>query len=405
MDMMVPASPAQPFPGLRVAIVHEWLTQYAGSERVLEQMLALFPEADLFAVVDFLPAHERGFLDGRPVRTTFLQKLPFGRRVFRLLLGLMPFAVEQFDLCPYDLVLSSSHAVAKGVLTGPDQTHVSYVHSPIRYAWDMQHQYLRQTGLDRGLRGLLARLTLARLRAWDVRTANGVDHFVANSNHIARRIRKTYRRDAAVVPPPVDTARFVPAMRRTDTFLTASRLVPYKRVDLVVRAFRDMPDRPLIVVGDGSERDAVRRAAAGAPNIRFLGTVPQGELVRLMGEARAFVSAAEEDFGIAMAEVQSCGTPLIAFERGGIRDILGGGDGEAPTGVLFARQTPDAIRDAVRRFDRVAGRFTAENCRRNALRFGEEAFRARLLDEIGTALAARPDRSRARRFAALAGER
>ena len=400
MDMMVAASPPQPFPDLRVAIVHEWLTQYAGSERVLEQMLALFPDADLFAVVDFLPTSERGFLGGRPVRTTFLQKLPFGRRVFRLLLGLMPLAIEQLDLSAYDLVLSSSHAVAKGVLTGPDQTHVSYVHSPIRYAWDMQHQYLRQTGLDRGVRGLLARLTLARLRAWDARTANGVDHFIANSHYIARRIRKTYRREASVVPPPVDTARFRPGPHRTDTFLTASRLVPYKRVDLVVQAFREMPDRTLIVVGDGPERDVVHRAAGGAPNIRFRGTVPQAELVRLMGEARAFVSAAEEDFGIAMVEVQSCGTPLIAFERGGIRDIMGRGDA-APTGILFAQQTADAIRDAVRRFDRIAGRFTAENCRANALRFGEEAFRTRLLQEVCTAVEARRQTGRTPRVAAF----
>ncbi|NJM28629.1 MAG: glycosyltransferase family 4 protein, partial [Pseudanabaena sp. RU_4_16] len=178
---------------LRVAVVHEWLVDYSGSERVLEQILLLFPQADLFALVDFLPPQLRGFIQNKPVRTSFIQKLPLARTKYRQYLPLMPIAVEQFDLSSYDLIISSSHAVAKGVLTGPDQLHISYVHSPIRYAWDLQHQYLKESGLDRGLKSWLARWFLHQIRIWDARTANGVDAFTANSEFIARRIHKVYR--------------------------------------------------------------------------------------------------------------------------------------------------------------------------------------------------------------------
>ena len=246
---------------LKIAIVHDWLKTYAGAERVLEQMLKCFPSADLFAPIDFLKGRERDFLDGRPVHTSFAQRLPLIRRAHRLYLPAMAFAVEQFDLSGYDLVISSSHSVAKGVLTGPDQFHVSYVHSPMRYAWDLQHQYLRETGLDRGLRGLAARWMLHKMRLWDCRTANGVDLYLANSAYIARRIKKVYGRESTVVYPPVDADFFQPCEAKEDFYLTASRLVPYKKVDAVVAAFGLMPDRRLVVIGDGPERRRIRRAA------------------------------------------------------------------------------------------------------------------------------------------------
>jgi len=372
---------------MKVAIVHEWLQVVAGGERVLEQLLACYPQADLYATVDFMPEAERGFLGGRTVRTSFIQNLPFARTKFRAYLGLMPLAVEQYDLSGYDLVISSSHAVAKGVLTGPDTLHLSYVHSPMRYAWDLQHQYLRQTGLDRGLKGWYARWQLGKLRIWDARTANGVDVFVANSSYVARRIRKCYRRESVVVPPPVDVSGLSPGDAPGEAYFLASRMVPYKRMDLVTAAFARMPGRRLIVAGDGPERARVEAAAAGAANISFVGAVDDAGMIRQMQRARAFVFAAEEDFGIMMVEAQACGVPVIAFGRGGAHDILAQAD--PPTGVFFDAQTPEAIVAAVERFEAVETEFDPAACRANALRFSREAFRARITGLVDEAMAAR----------------
>jgi len=374
---------------MRVAIVHEWLDTYAGSERVLEQLLLAWPEADLFAVCDFLPEAERGFLGGRRPRTSFIQRLPFARSRFRAYLPLMPMAIEQFDLAGYDLVLSSSHAVAKGVLTGPGQLHISYIHSPMRYAWDLQHQYLRESGNDRGLRGAVARWMLHRLRIWDRASAAGVDVLVANSSYIAERIRKVWRRESVVVHPPVAVHRFTLRREKQDYYLVASRMVPYKRVELVTAAFRRMPRRKLVVIGDGPSMKAVREAAGGAPNITFLGRVSEAELIDRMQGARASLHAAEEDFGIAIVEAQACGTPMIAYGRGGALDILRAPPAEDPTGVFFEQQTPESIIAAVERFEALEGAITPEACRANAMRFGEAVFRDAMRSLVARELAPR----------------
>jgi glycosyltransferase involved in cell wall biosynthesis len=358
---------------MKTAIVHDWLVTYAGAERVLEQMLAVYPEADLYSLIDFVPEAERGFLRGRAVRTSFLQRLPGMRRNYRRFLPLMPLAIEQFDLAEYDLVVSSSYAVAKGVLTGPDQLHLCMCYSPMRYAWDLQHQYLREAGLDRGAKGLLARWMLHRMRLWDYRTANGVDGFIAISRFIERRIRKVYRRDSVVIYPPVDVETFTPEGPREDFYVTASRLVPYKRVDLIVEAFAAMPGRRLIVIGDGPESARVR--SKGGPNVRFLGQQPFEILRDHLRRARAFVFAAEEDFGIAPLEAQACGTPVIAFGKGGVRETIVTSDDSAPTGVFFNEQAVPSLIAAVDRFEREAHRMTVEACRANALRFTAERFR------------------------------
>lgn len=371
---------------LRVAIVHEWLEQYAGSERVLEQLLRLYPQAKLFALVDFVPEEARGFLGGHKVHTSFIQRLPCARRWFRQYLQLMPIAVEQFDLSGYDLVISSSHAVAKGVITGPDTVHVSYVHSPMRYAWDLQAQYLSQGGLDRGIKGLYARWLLHRLRIWDVRTAPGVDVFVANSHYIARRIQKVYGRDAEVVWPPVDTDCFSPALGTRDYYLVASRFVPYKRVDLLVEAFALLPELQLVVVGDGPERARVLHAAGSRTNVEVRFPVTQDTLVAMMQGARAMLFAAEEDFGITTVEAQACGTPVIAFGRGGALDIVVERDGGV-TGVLFAEQTAPSVADAVRRFEGLRGGIEPQTCRRNALRFSRANFDKRIKEIVTAAMA------------------
>jgi glycosyltransferase involved in cell wall biosynthesis len=358
---------------VKVAFVHDWLVTYAGAERVLEQMLSLYPEADLYTMVDFLPPGQRSFLGGRQPQASFIQRLPGARRHYRSYLPLMPLAVEQFDLSAYDLVISSSYAVAKGVLTGPDQLHLSMCYSPMRYAWDLQHQYLREARMDRGVRGGLARWMLHGLRQWDYRTSNGVDEFIAISQFIARRIWKVYRRESTVIYPPVDVEGFTPEGRREDFYVTASRMVPYKRIDLLVRSFAAMPARQLVVIGDGPEDGRIR--AHAAPNVRFLGEQPFAVLRDHLRRARAFVFAAEEDFGIAPLEAQACGTPVIAFGGGGAVETIRGLDGPDPTGVFFEQQTETAVGAAVERFEREGMSITAAACRNNALRFAPERFR------------------------------
>ncbi|MEX0679577.1 MAG: glycosyltransferase family 4 protein, partial [Pirellulales bacterium] len=358
---------------LRVAIVHDWLVTYAGSERVLEQLIALFPQADVFSLIDFLPAGERRFLAGKRVTTSFLQRLPYARRKYAAYLPLMPLAVEQFDLSPYDLVISSSHCVAKGVLTGPDQLHISYVHTPMRYAWDAQHEHLAGAGLDRGLRGWWARWMLHKLRMWDVRSANGVDSFVANSHFIARRIEKAYRRTARVIYPPVDTDAFSPNENREDFFVTASRLTPYKKVGVLVEAFRRMPSKQLVVIGEGPELKSLRARAPA--NVKLAGYQSFEALRSYLERAAAFLYAAREDFGIVVAEAQAAGCPVIAFGRGGAAEIVRGAQAERPTGVLFEEQTPESVVAAVAEFEHGRNRITPAECRAGALRFGVDRFR------------------------------
>jgi glycosyltransferase involved in cell wall biosynthesis len=370
--------------GPRVAVIHDWLTVYAGAEKVLEQILAIWPDADLFTTVDFLEDKQRGFILGKRAKTTFVQHLPFAKRRYRAYLPLMPLAIEQLDMSPYDIVLSSSYAVAKGVITGPDQLHVSYVHSPIRYAWDLQHQYLREAGLVRGVKAAVARVVLHYIRMWDQRTANGVDVFLANSRFIARRIEKVYRRSSAVIYPPVDVGRFSLEEVKDKFYLTASRMVPYKRIALIVEAFAAMPDRELVVVGEGPEYERVK--ALATPNIRILGYQDTPTLIALMQKARAFVFAAEEDFGITPVEAQACGTPVIAFGKGGsLETVRGRPDDAEATGVFFYEQTVPAIRDAVELFERRPQGFSPKVCRDNALHFGPDRFRTELADQVARA--------------------
>jgi|GEM_PF-21148 len=369
----------------RVAIVHDWLVTYAGAERVLEQIIDCFPDADLFSVVDFVEDKDRKFLRGKRATTSFIQRLPKARTKYRAYLPLMPLAIEQLDVSDYDVVISSSHAVAKGVLTGPDQFHISYVHSPIRYAWDLQHQYLQESHLTHGPKSMLARLILHYIRNWDVRTANSVDQFVANSSFIARRIHKVYQRDAEVVYPPVDVDAFELETHKEDFYLTASRLVPYKKIDLIVEAFSRMPGKRLVVIGDGPDMQKVR--AKAGPNVEVMGYQPFSALHDRMRRAKAFVFAAEEDFGISVVEAQACGTPVIAYGKGGALETVRD-SGSQPTGLFFDEQLAESIIEAVESFERDPGRFRAEDCRANAERFSAAHFREQFFARVARAVPA-----------------
>jgi glycosyltransferase involved in cell wall biosynthesis len=368
---------------MRVAIVHDWLVAPGGAEKVLEQIIECFPDADLFSLVDFL--EDRRPLHGKSVTTSFIQRLPFARRRYDAYLPLMPLAVQQFDLAGYDLIITSSHTVAKGVLVGPDQTHISYVHSPMRQAWDQQHQYLREAGLTRGPKSWLMRALLHYLRGWDSHSANGVDRLIANSQFVARRMMKTYRREAAVIPPPVNVDEFELCTHKEEFYLTASRMVPYKRIDLIVETFSATPHRKLIVIGDGPEMAAIR--AKAGPNVTILGYQPVGVLKNYLQRARAFVFAAEEDFGIVALEAQACGTPVIAFGKGGsLETVVPVGDAH-PTGVYFGRQTVASMLDAIDRFERQHEQITPAACRANAERFSAAVFRRAFMAEVTRTIA------------------
>ncbi|ASV99632.1 glycosyltransferase family 4 protein [Paraburkholderia aromaticivorans] len=369
---------------MKVAIVHDWLVAPGGAEKVLEQIIECFPDADIFSLVDFL--EDRRPLGGKPVTTSFIQRLPFARHHYRAYLPLMPLAVEQFDLSGYDLIITSSYAVAKGVLVGPDQTHVSYVHSPMRYAWDLQHQYLREANLTHGPKSWAARALLHYLRGWDSHSANSVDRLIANSHFVARRVMKTYRRDAAVISPPVDVQEFELCTRKEDFYLTASRMVPYKRIDLIVETFNATPHRKLIVIGDGPEMTAIRAKARS--NVTILGYQPFEVLKDHLQRARAFVFAAEEDFGIVPLEAQACGTPVIAFGKGGALETVVPIGEAHPTGVYFARQTVVSMLDAIDRFERQRDQITPAACRANAERFSAAVFRRAFMAEVTRTIAA-----------------
>ncbi|WP_218585473.1 glycosyltransferase family 4 protein [Pseudomonas sp. R5(2019)] len=353
---------------MKVAIIHDWLVTIAGAEKVLAAILEIYPAADLYSIVDFLSEDQRRQIGGKVATTSFIQKLPKAKSMYRNYLPLMPLAVEQFDLSTYDLVISSSHAVAKGVITGPDQLHICYCHSPIRYAWDLQAQYLKESRLDRGLKSWIARILLQKIRNWDFRTSNGVDHFISNSDYIARRIWKVYRRNATTIHPNVSVNDFSLTNTKDEFYLTASRMVPYKKMDLIVQAFSLMPDKKLIVIGDGPQMDVVRQSAT--QNITIMGYQPFSVLRDHMQRAKAFVFAAEEDFGIIPVEAQACGTPVIAFAKGGALETVI----EGKTGIFFEEQTKESIQEAVIRFEQ---NFTLNTVliRNHAENFSSSIFR------------------------------
>lgn len=365
---------------MKIAVVHEWLVTHAGSERVVEQILALYPHAELFSLVEFLTDAQRQFIRHKPVTTSFLQKLPFARQHFRQYLPLMPLAIEQFDLSAYDLVISSNHAVAKGVITRADQLHISYVHTPMRYAWEMQQQYLKGSQLDRGIKGSLTQLILHYLRLWDLAAADRVDAFVANSRYVARRVWKTYRRPAEVIYPPVAIDRFQPRTQRDDFYLLMSRFVPYKRVDLVIAAFNRL-GLPLVVIGDGGDRAKLQQMARA--NVQFLPPQSEAAIADYLSRCKAFVFAAEEDFGITLVEAQAAGAPVIAYGKGGAAEIIQSGK----TGLLFAQQTPESLVEAVQQFEAGAFTFEPDLLRQNAERFSIDRFQrqfSRLIEQKWT---------------------
>jgi glycosyltransferase involved in cell wall biosynthesis len=361
---------------LKVALVHEWLTIIGGSENVFKEIASLYPEADIFTLVAQPDTIQKLGLLNHKVTTSFIQSLPFAKTKYRSYLPLFPFAVESFDLSQYDLVISSSHAVAKNVLTNSNQIHICYCHSPMRYAWDLYHQYLSEAGLQKGLKGIFAKLILHRLRTWDFISTNRVDHFIANSKYIAKRIKKVYGRDSEVIYPNVAVEDFDLVTEKEEYYFTCSRFVPYKKINLIVQAFAQMPDKKLYVIGDGPDFEKTLKVAK--PNTILLGYKSFDELKKYMSRAKAFVFAAEEDFGILPVEAQACGTPVIAFRKGGALETVIEND----TGIFFNEQSVSSIIEAVNNFENRQHLFDSKIIAQHAQQFSTIRFKKEILNFI-----------------------
>ena len=354
---------------IKIAIVHDWIASYTGAEKCLESFLNIWPDADLFLLVNLFEKDDnfKVFNERKP-KTSFLQKSRLIRNNYRKFLFLFPYAIESFDLSKYDLIISSSWAVAKGVITNSRQLHICYCHTPIRYAWDLSIQYLNETGLSKGLMGMITKSILHYIRLWDVSSSNRVDYFIANSKNISGRINKTYRRESEVIYPPVDTRYFNCNVQKEDYYITVSRFVPYKKIDLIIDAFAEMPDRKLVVIGDGPDEKKLKSRLS--KNITFLNFQPREKLRSYLQKAKAFIYAAEEDFGIIIIEALSSGTPVIAFNRGGAAETIEHGR----TGILFDNQEKESIIKAVNQLESGKFIFNPEELSKEAQKYSKEIF-------------------------------
>ncbi|MEI6242483.1 MAG: glycosyltransferase family 4 protein [Chlamydiota bacterium] len=350
---------------MKSALVHDWLVSIGGGEKVLQALSESFP-SPIYTLVQNKKGIAGSFFENQEIITSFIQKLPFASTKYRNYLPFFPLAIEQFDLSSYDLILSSSHAVAKGILTHAEQLHICYCHTPMRYAWDLYHHYLQEMNLHKGIKGKIAKTVLHYLRQWDQNSASRVDAFIANSHYIAKRIKKTYGKEATVIYPPVDTLSFSLETKKEPFYLTASRMVPYKKIDLIVEAFASMPDKKLVVIGDGPEFSKIKSKAK--KNIELLGYQPDAVLKQYLQKAKAFVFAAREDFGILPVEAQCSGTPVIAYGKGGVLETV------IPhqTGLFFHEQTQESLYQAIQEFEKTE--LDPLVIRKNALRFSKERF-------------------------------
>jgi glycosyltransferase involved in cell wall biosynthesis len=351
---------------MKSAILHDWLTSsVGGAEKCTAAIHALFP-SPIYTLIKDTEALKGSYFEGKEIFPSWIQKLPWARKKFRHYLPLFPLAIEDFDLSEYDCLLSSSHCVAKGVITHPHQLHICYCHTPVRYAWDLMHFYLEQSSLNKGLKGFFVKKSLHSLRNWDVHSSSRVDLYIANSKYVARRIEKYYGKPSTVIYPPVDLSYFELCEQKEDFYLTASRLVPYKKIDLIVEAFRNRPSRKLIVIGEGPEMRALQLQAP--PNVEFLGYQPNSVLRSYLQKARAFLFAAIEDFGILPVEAMGCGTPVIAFQKGGLEETVK----EGLSGLFFEEQTPASLQEAIDRFEKSA--FHPRRIKAHAEQFSKERF-------------------------------
>lgn len=349
---------------MKTALVHDWLITLGGAEKVLESMWELFP-SPIYTLFHDKKNMEKGFFTKKQITSSFLQKIPGSLSFYRHLLPLFPKAIESFDLSAYEVILSSSHSVAKAVLKKPDQLHICYCHTPMRYVWDLQDVYLNSFGF---LLKNIARPFFNRLRHWDQKTAHSVDLFIANSSYVAERIAKSYQRKASVIYPPVSVENFYLSQKKEDYYITHGRLVPYKRIDFLVKAFAKMPEKKLVIIGTGPEEKKIRSIAT--KNVEFLGYVEREKLSKLLSQAKAYVFAAEEDFGISVVEAQASGLPVIALGKGGaLETVLDG-----KTGLFFKEPLESLFIEAIKSFEKTEAIFDPIFIRSHASFFHKARF-------------------------------
>lgn len=353
---------------MKTALVQDWLVVDGGAEKVFKAIYEIYPSPIYTLVAD---KENFPWVENKQVKESFIAKLPFAKKRYRIYLPFFPLAIEQLNLFDYDLIISSSYSVAKGILKHSEQLHICYMHSPVRYAWDLYFQYLKEANLERGLKGILAKYILHKIRIWDIISSNRVDFFVANSKFIAKRIKNVYRREAEVIYPPVDIDRFKLTEKKENYYITASRMVPYKKIDLIVKAFKKLPDKKLIVIGDGPDYPKIKKIAAGAKNIELLGYVEDKFLIEYISKAKAFVFAALEDFGIVPVEAQATGTPVIALGKGGTLETVI----DKKTGILFKEQTVDSLINAIIEFEKIEDKFDYKYISEHANYFSKERFK------------------------------
>ena len=363
---------------MKLAIVHEWLNTYRGAERMLVEILKLYPQADLHALIHNRENLRNTPLEGRQVKTSFLQKIPRVEHLYRGLLPIMPLAIEHMDVHQYDVVLSISHAVSHGIKTHKQQTHIAYVCTPMRYAWHLQDDYLHLHHLDKPIIGSAARLTLGLMRRWDAASSARADHLLAISNWTAQKIRQVWGRESEVIHPPVDVNRFKPAIKRDAFYLHVSHLVPYKMTAEIVRAFNELK-LPLVIIGDGPELPNLQKLAK--ENVKLLGHQTDDVIADFMNKAKAFVYMAVEDFGIVMVEAQAAGCPVIAYAKGGAAEIVR--DGE--TGLLFEEQSARGLSRAIQQFEEI--KMKSEAAHQNAVRFSSKRFEVEFLNYMNKVIA------------------
>lgn len=363
---------------MKTAIVHDWLVNYGGAERVVEQMLLLYPDADIYTLV-YDEKKMGKIFPKEKVHTSSLQKIPMAEKLYTKFLSLMPKAFEEFDLTGYDLVIASSSCCAKGVITSPTTPFIAYIHSPMRYAWDLYYDYLKNSGR---LTKFFMKRWMPDIRKWDYISSQRIDTIVANSSYIARRIKKFWNRDAAVVYPPVDTDRLsVSDEAAGDYFVVFSRFVPYKRIDLAISACARL-NKKLIVIGSGSQEKELKLLAASCKNtdIKFTGRISDSEVKAYLQKCRALIFCAEEDFGIIPVEAQACGRPIIAFGKGGALETVV----NEKTGVFFEEQSVESLVKAIEKFEKLdkENTFNPKKIREHAEKFSAENFRKNLSEQI-----------------------